>query len=227
MVNGSDQDRLDRATSARLAKLAARPVDISSLQRWLRNAAGPRTVGGSAALRLSWRHWWRPITSSAAAILLVFLIGWFVFGGGSSPAAATPIALAQIHYEIANELSPYLRVSSVDEANQLLSQQASGAVPLPTLPDEVHSCCLHQLAGATLSCVLIERDDQLITITVADGAAVYSPKGKVLKRNGREFISHSANGVNMVMSHVGDRWVCVMGDVSTDVLLEIIGELEL
>jgi hypothetical protein len=217
---------LDRATSARLAKLASRPVDTSRLERRLETAMREVAVEGgvsapSPAARMAWRRWWRPVTSAAAAILIITAIGWLALDVGTSPAMAAPAALAQIHFDVAKGLAPHLEVSSVDEANQLLADQSNGVVPIPELPGTLKSCCLHPLAGTTLTCALIERDGQLITVAIADGATIRSPHGKTITRGDRQFIAHTANGINMVMAFKGDRWLCVMGDTSTEQLLDV------
>ena len=226
MRNNSARDRLDRATSERLAKLATRPVDTSRLEQRLEAAMCEAIVEDAASTQpivriAAWQRWWRPVTSAAAAILIVVTIGWLALDGGTSPAMAAPAELAQIHYDVANGLAPYLKVSSVDEANQLLADQSNGVVPVPELPGVMMSCCLHQHAGTTLTCALIERDGQLITVAIADGAKLHSPHGKTMTRGGRQFIAHTANGINMVMAHEGDRWLCVMGEVDFEQLVEL------
>jgi len=219
-------DRLDQATSARLAKLAARPVDTSRLESGLEAALREAVAEDAASnqpvfMLAAWRQWWRPIASVAAAVLIVIAIGWLALDGGTSPAMAAPAELAQLHYDVANGLTPHLKVSSVEEANQLLADQSNGVVPVPELPGVMLSCCLHQHASATLTCALIERDGQLITVAIADGAKLHTPHGTTMIRGNRQFIAHTANGINMVMAHEGDRWLCVMGEATFDELVEV------
>ena len=235
MPNNDDHDRLDTATSARLARLGARPVDTTGLQRRLEQAMagqvmpGRRSAAGleSPSLPAAWRRWWRPITSAAAAILIAVTIGWLALDGGTSSAMAAPAELAQIHYDVANGLAPHLKVSSVEEANQLLADQSNGVVPVPELPGVMMSCCLHPHAGTTLTCALIERDGQLITVAIANGAKLHSPQGKTLTRGSRRFIAHTANGINMVMAHEHDRWLCVMGEVDFEQLADVAVDIQL
>ena len=227
MRNNDHDDRLDSATSARLARLGARPVDPTGLERRLDRASAAEVGSASTAapkdrsMPAAWRHWWRPVTSAAAAIVIVVTIGWLALDGGTSPAMAAPAELAQIHYDVANGLAPHLKVSSVEQANQLLADQSTGAVPVPELPGDMTSCCLHQHAGTTLTCALIERDGQLITVAIADGAKIHSPHGKSITRGGRKLIAHTTNGINMVMIHQNDRWLCVMGEVNFDELADV------
>jgi hypothetical protein len=148
-------------------------------------------------------------------------VGWFALSGGTSPAIAAPADLAQIHFDVSKGLSPHLKVSSVAEANQLLADQSNGIVTIPDLPGAIKSCCLHHYAETTLICALIQQDGKLITVVVANSAELHSPAGKVVTRAGRDFIVHSANGINMVMTQQGNSWLCVMGESDTAQLLDI------
>jgi hypothetical protein len=221
MKQPNPQDRLDRATSGRLAKLASRPVDTSELERRLEQALGNDIAQEPVKTALRLQAWWRPITAAAAAILIVVTIGWLALDGGASPAMAAPAELAQIHFDVAKGLSPHLEVTSVEEANQLLAKQSNGMVPVPELPGAIRSCCLHQHASTTLTCALIDLDGQLITVALADGAKLHSPPGKTITRDGRMFIAHTANGINMVMTTEGNRWLCVMGEVTSEQLVDV------
>lgn len=219
--NDGQQDRLERATSARLAKLASRSVDTSGLERRMQEAL--REDGGEATSTspLLLQRWWRPILSAAAAALIVVTIGWLVLDGGTTPVMAAPTELAQIHFDVSNQLTPHLQASSVAEANRLLAEQSDDFTPLPEMPGKLRSCCLHQLAGTTITCALVELDGGLITVAVGDGEQVHAPPGKTITRGGKQFIAHTANGTNMVMVHEGNYWLCVVGDETTEKLLEL------
>ncbi len=225
MSNANRQDRLDRATAARLSKLAGRQINTQSVEEWVEQSLQPPVMQKPVRV-LAWRPWWRPI-SAAAAILIAVVVGWMMLDGATSPAMASPTELARIHFDVANGLAPHLKVSSVAEANRLLAEQSGGALPVFELPGEVRSCCLHQYAATTLTCVLIERDGHLVTVAIAEVAKLHSPEGKTMTRDGRVFVAHTANGINMVMAHKGTRWLCVMGDVPTDELVAIASEIQL
>jgi len=225
MQDNNAHERLDGATAARLARLGARPVDTAGLERRIEQAMAAEMDGPAPSMPTAWRRWWRPITSAAAAILITVTIGWLALDGGTSSAMAAPAGLAQLHYDVANGLAPHLKVSNVDQANQLLADQFNGVVPVPELPGIMMSCCLRQHAGTMLTCALIERDGRLITVAIADGAKLHSPRGKTIMRGGRSFIAHTANGINMVMAHEGDRWLCVMGEVDFDELADVAVEI--
>lgn len=219
-------DQLEQATAARLARLGARPVDVSGLQQRVMRELDALTAPTSVAAQRPWQRWWRPITSAAAAIIIALASGWFMFNASATPAIAAPMSLAQIHYDVANGLTPHLKVSNVDEANRLLAAQSSGAIPVPELPAPMHACCLNEIDNVTLTCALIERAGQLITVAVAHGGAMHSPDGETVTRNGKTFTLHAANGINMVMTHHDNRWLCVMGEASNDDLLAVALEIE-
>ena len=225
MKHTDECDRLDRATAARLRALAGRPVDTTGVERGLARALRNETIQETDVLHVTWQRWWRPITTAAAAILVVVTMGWMMLEGGPSPAVAAPAELAQIHFDVAHGLSPHLKVSTVAQANQLLADQSNGVIPVPALPGAIQSCCLHHYASTTLTCAMIERDGRLITIAIADGAKLHSPAGQVITKNGRAFIAHTANGINMVMTNEADRWLCVMGDVPMEQLVAVAADI--
>ena len=80
------QDSLDEATSRRLGKLGALPIDVSSLASKLDRALS--RVEAPTTNRLV-MPLWRPLSSMAAALAIVALIGWIITQGGS-PAMAAP-----------------------------------------------------------------------------------------------------------------------------------------
>lgn len=219
-MNDNIQDRLDQATSTRLSKLASLPVDTSHLARQLETILCNETEHDEPiVLRMPRRVWWRP-TSAAAVILITVMLGWLVIQG-NTPAIAAPAGLAQIHYDISHDLSLQMKVTSVEQANKLLAAQASGAIPVPDLPGQMQSCCLHQHEGVTLTCVTLQHGDNLITVALADGKKLHCPEGETVIRDGREFCTHKVDKINMVMAHENGRWLCVMGDVDMKELLAV------
>ena len=71
-----------------------------------------------------------------------------------------------------------------------------------------------------MTCTMIELDGQLVTIVLADSSKLHSPQDQTIERSGRTFITHKANGINMVMSEQGSKWHCVMGEAPFEKLLE-------
>lgn len=226
MEHSNAQDRLDRATSHRLARLAARPVDVSRLGD--RVSAGMSELGEPSAapvLPVRRQRWWGPILSAAAAVVIVGAVGLVLLGRGGSQAMAAPAELAHLHAMLAGGSLPNLRVASVDEANRLLADQRRGAVPMPELPGAMMSCCLREHAGTTLTCALIERHGLLISVAVADGERMHSPEGRLVRVGGREFVHHTDGDVEMVMTQRDGRWLCVMGRATPQALAEVASQI--
>lgn len=233
MNHQSAQDRLDQATSARLAKLARCHVDTSRLEQSLKltmslvmedapaATTSPTTPRSSDALRMLCQRWWRPLSTSAAAILIALTIGWLVLGNNTSQAMAAPADLAQIHYDVAHGLSPHMNVSTVAQANAMLAKQSNDHIPLPQVPGQLQSCCLHHLQGTIMTCAMIKDQGHLITIAMADSKKMRSPKGQIVQRDGRTFITHHVNGINMVMEDQIGRWLCVMGETPFEQLINV------
>ena len=225
MSQDPNPSQLDQVTSERLAKLAARPVDTSGLENRLeaalREEADPAATTPVARLVL----WSRPLIGLAAAVLIVGSVALVVLQPGGAPAMAAPSGLAEIHFDVTRGLTPHLEVSTIDEANRLLAQQSTEYVALPPLPGSLQSCCLHQHAGEMLTCAVVEHNGQLVTIAVARGADLWSPEGDALDYRGRTYLVHRANGITMVMHSEADRWLCVMGQTSPEVLAEIAAEI--
>ncbi len=218
--NDSERSSLDAATSARLRMLAGRPVDTRRLDRRLQEAMRQQRAKPQPVLFLA--QWWRPMASLAAAVMIMAVVGWWVLGGGSAVAVASPEAMARIQYDMTHGMTPAMKVTTLAQANAMLARQASDAKAMPAdLPGQVQSCCLHQVAGARLSCVLMEHEGQLISVAVADGAKLRAPQGPTVKRHGTTFTLQSAHGINMVMARKEGRWLCVMGAAKMDDLLDV------
>lgn len=216
------QERLERCTRRRLARLAAMPVDTSRLKRRIEAAIAEQREPSPAYQTLL--RWWRPVTSAAAAVIIALTVWTAV--DTSSVAMAGPAQLAQLHYDVTRGLTPALPATSIEEANRLLAEQGAGQVA-GQLPGEVMSCCLQEVSGVTLSCVLIKQDQSLITVVVADGGAMHSPVGEAVERSGRRFTLHQANGINMAMIGESGRWACVMGQVPYEQLIEVAAQIDL
>lgn len=224
-------DPMDQALKDRLAELRNRPVDISSLQVALEQelsqaASPPMLFKSSAARTLLWRRW-RRISSSAAAILIALVLCWVVLSPTSSQAVASAAGLAQIHYDVAHGLSPHTQVTTVSQANVVLAKETNEYVTLPAMPGQIQSCCIHQYAGTSMSCAMIEMDGQRITVALAASDKLKSPKGQTVVRQRRTFILGKANGINMVMSNQGSKWLCVMGEVPFEKLLDVAADIHL
>lgn len=214
------ENRLEVATSHRLARLAGRPVDTASLERRLASAIEEPPASASPPVWLL--RWSRPAQAAAAVVLLV-LVGWMLTQQESS-AIAAPAELAQIHRQmIAGDLET-TPVMSIEAANAAISGQWESAPAIPQAPGaQVMACSLHLVQGARLAVVRLEYNDAVVKLAVAHARDIQSPGGRQVERGGQRFVLHEHEGVTMAMTRHGDRWLCVMGELPEQKLLELAG----
>src|SRR4051812_17933795 len=93
--NPEEQDRLDRATADRLAKLRGMPVDTTRLDKFLRAQFPPPARPGG--LR---RFWLRPMRAVAALLLLTGIVTAVLLTNSGGRALASPGQMAQMHEDI-------------------------------------------------------------------------------------------------------------------------------
>ncbi|MBI1337745.1 MAG: hypothetical protein GC164_12395 [Phycisphaera sp.] len=223
MKPSTHQDRLDAATSRRLAKLADRPVDTARLRQTMEQAL--TEAGGKESPPVIGRIFQRWRTVVAVAAILLFAVWLGVWGLDRAtltpPVMAAPVRLAQLHHDLSLGKLPSLRVTSVEQANKLLADQRAGVLPVPDLPGEIMSCCLYQEDGQTLTCALIEQEGRLISVVVSGGTPRHMPTTQPIEFKGRLYHEHTFDGVRMVMTRHEGRWMCVMGDARTEALLDL------
>lgn len=215
-------DRLDEALAKRLSKLAGVPVDTARLERRLAEALRRQDPQRQV---IAARRWWRPLGSAAAAVLILGVLGWIVVAPGS-PAIAAPTELVRVHQDLAGGNIDHNVVNNIDEANQRIAAQWAQAPQIPPLHSaQIKSCCLHRVRGVRVACVLMEHAGQPVTLVVASGKDMCSPRGRDLVRAGRKFVAHEQDNLRMVMTRHGDRWLCVMGELSAEQLLDLADEI--
>ncbi|MCC7145203.1 MAG: hypothetical protein IT443_02020 [Phycisphaeraceae bacterium] len=219
-----DITKLDDLTARRLAKLSQAPVDTRALQERIQAAwaAEQHRAAASFSSRWSFRahHLAKVWGSLAAALAIVGLVGWLMLAG-SSPAQAAPLAFSRLHKSLLSG-QDVAQVISIQEANDMIAQQQQG---LPRLPREigpaVRGCCVQDVQGVIVACVVMEHQGQPVTLVVARGKDLCSMMGQQLTSHGRHLVAHEVEGVRMVMGNEGDHWLCVMGDLPTETLAEI------
>lgn len=216
-------ERLDEAVSKRLAKLAGIPVDSTQLRRRLRTQLG---LAKPDSRRSAARRWWRPLGTIAAAIVVFGLVGW-VFVSGGTPAIAAPSDLARIYQDVVTGEVHRHMVTDIDEVNRQIRAQWAQApqIPRPQSGD-INSCCLHQVKGVTVACVMMEYRGEPVTLVVAFGRELSSADGKSIVRGGRTFTAHEQDGLQMVMTHEDQRWLCVMGKLPIEQLIDLAVDID-
>jgi hypothetical protein len=211
-------DRLDAATSARLGKLRAMPVDVSRVERILRVQL-PTQTRERTWIRI--RH----LRAIAASILILLILGAGFVAISARPVRASPAEMSAIHRALVSGAGALSEPISIDEANKRLAASAGdhGIVALPVVSDcEVMACCKRSLGRKRMSCAMVERGGARISMVVARAADVRAPRdSSTFTRDGVTYHVQSDDGLNMVMSERNGRWLCVMGEEPTEKLIDV------
>ena len=146
-------------------------------------------------------------------------------GGGQAQAAI--VELSQLHHDIVAGRIPLTPAETVEQANTWIAEQADSAPQLPADLGHVRvqSCCLADVQGDLVAVAVLQVDQELITLVVAEAPNFAHEMGTVIEIDGRRYLGHELNGVNMMMANLGDRWLCVMGDLGDERLAEIAAEV--
>ena len=220
--------RQDEAVAARLRKLSSFPVDLSRLERQIR-AEIPRPAQHqqqqqrqSSRMRL-----WRPLTAIAASITIFAIIAAAVLTASSGQVMASPAQMAQFHQQIISNEIPVTKVDSIEAAGRVLANQWPQSPDLPRAPEaHVMACCMNSIKDKNVACVLLRSEGTPITMSVAKASDMKSPAGDKVLRNGATFHRMSSGNLNMISTERQGRWVCLIGEVSSDRLIAIAEQLQ-
>jgi hypothetical protein len=217
-----DQNAMDNAVSARLAKLRAMPVDVRNLDKAL-EAEIPPPAG---------RQPWRilslpPLRAIAASMLLASAImAAILLTASGGPALAEAAQMAQVHQDIVSGKMPVMQVTSIDAANRMLNQDTPGAPALPQMPDShVMACCMKSVHNKEMACVLLKAAGVPVTLAVASAADMKLPRAPVQSRGGLEFRVQHVGNLSMVMTERNGKWLCLIGQTRAERLMEIAAQV--
>ncbi|MDB5357362.1 MAG: hypothetical protein JWN24_3815 [Phycisphaerales bacterium] len=215
-------ESVDRAISARLAKLRSMPVDLTNLEKALKAQIPPPTH------QSRWRVLTlRPLRAIAASLVLASAIAAAILLSASSgPALAEAAQMAQVHQEIVSGKIPVMQVSSIDAANRMLNQEAPGAPSLPQLPDShVMACCMKSVHNKKMACVLLKDEGAPVTLAVASAADMKLPTAPVQSRNGVEYRVQHVGDLSMVMTERNGKWLCLIGPMPAERLMDLAAQV--
>jgi hypothetical protein len=228
MTEAKRNEELEQATRLRLARLASVPVEIDRLEKSLQAALAAETGSTATALptqRPLVYRFWKPITALAASVAVAVIVGLIVLGTQASPVVAAPADMAALHQEV-SVAHAGKAVTTIDQANRFISSEWSSAPALPAPPtDHLMSCCVHDLKSRKVACVLLNLGDQPVTMVVAKSQDVCCADGRTIERSGRTYTVHEVNGLQMVNLREHGRYVCLMGRVPLESLLDIADKL--
>jgi hypothetical protein len=225
-MDTSEQDndeQWQQAISTRLATLRNMPVDATRLERAIRaQIPQPAKEKNLTWLRL------RPLRAIAASFLVVGLLtAVLVLSTSSGPALASPAQMARLHEDLVSGKVPVMQVDSIDAANKALSNQWPQAPGVPDVPaDHVMACCMKSVKDKKVACVLLKREGVPVTMTVANASDMQLPKSPKVSRNGTSYHVQSSGNLNMVMTERQGRWVCLIGELASERLMDLADQLQ-
>lgn len=216
------QERWEQAVSDRLSKLRTMPVDMSRLEQAVR-AQVPRPV---VEQRAAWLRL-RPLRAVAASFLvLATLVAVLLLGTLGGPVQASPAHMAKLHEELVSGKLPSVQVDSIEAANKVLAEQWPQSPQLPEVPQEhVMACCMKSVKDKKLACLLMKREGVPVTMTVADAADVRPPDAPKVNRGGVDYYLQSSGKLNMVMAVRQGHWLCLIGELPSERLIEFADQL--
>ena len=215
-------ERLDQATQRRLARLRTLPVDTTALEQRLL-AQIPRPQQEVRRMRIGWR---RPLRAVAALLLVAGLVAALVLGTSGGPALASPNQMAQLHYDLVSGKAPAMQVDSIEAANKMLNSQWPQSPEIPQLPsDHVMTCCMKSIKDKKVACVLLKNEGAAVTMTVANAADMKLPKSPTVQRDGVTYHVQSSGKLQMVMTERQGRWICLIGELPAERLMDLAAKL--
>lgn len=219
--NPETPDRLDRATAARLGKLRSMPVDMSRLEQMVQSQI-PRP---KPAMRI-WK-WMRSSRAIAASLLVFATIGAVLIATSGGPVMASPSEMARLHEDIVSGRTAVTHVDTIAAANKMLATQWQPSPQIPNIPaDQVMACCMRSVKHKKVACVLLEDNGGPVTMTVAKASDMKSPTSPTVIRGGVTYHVQAIGRLNMVMTERNDRWICLIGQVSSERLMDLASQLQ-
>lgn len=212
-------DPIDRAVARRLAKLRSRPMDMAAFDAKLKAALPAKRA--SPERMFLW-----PILTPMRAVAASLLVGVTLFFAfvvlTPQPAMATPQRLAAIYEDAVGGRSHATNVTSIEEARATLRRKWPESPVVPDVSDmQLMHCCVHEIGRKQMACLTFSVDAQPITLAMASSRDIRSPHGEARTINGRDYRIDSSDGVNMVMSEVDGTWMCLMGRLPIERLVEL------
>ena len=87
------------------------------------------------------------------------------------------------------------------------------------------ACCMKSVQHKRVACVLLNNGETPVTMMVANASDVRPPDSPTVERDGVTYHTHAAGGLNMVSTVRDGRYVCLIGSVPTDHLIDFATQL--
>lgn len=212
---------LDQATARRLARLRTMPVETRGLEERI-SALIPPSQQRNARIT-----WLRPLRAVAALLLVGGLVAVILITLSGGPALASAAQMAQVHQDLVSGKTPVVQVDSIEAANRELSRQSPDSPAVPNVPsNHVMACCMKSVKNKRVACVLLKSQGVPVTMTVANASDFKLPASPAVMHDGISYHVQSAGDLNMVTTQRGGRWICLIGQLAPERLMEMAAKLE-
>lgn len=220
--NSQPYDEADEAVARRLSKLRTMPVETARLERTLRAHLPQRLPQPEQKLRL----WSRPVRAVAASAAVLILIAAVFLSTSSGPVLASTAQMAQMHNDLVSGRTQVVQVDSIQAANKALIAQWPQSPAVPDMPKEhVMACCMKSVKDKKVACVLLKNEGVPVTMMVANATEMRLPTSPTRNHNGVIYHVQSSGKLNMVMAERDGRWVCLIGEVAAEQLMDLAATL--
>lgn len=210
-------DPVEQMIAKRLARLGSLPIDTTQLDKSMR-AEIPMPVP-------AWRRMLRPVTAVAASLIILTIVGVMFFA--SRPALASAADMAQMHRDLIAGKIATMKVDSMEEANQAIAAFAGNFPRLAEPPQsQAMACCMRSVGNKKVACVLLSNGDTPVSVMVADTNAVQTPSVSPTIQDGQMYYVQSVDNLHMVMTNRQNHWICLIGELPADKLMELSGGLK-
>jgi hypothetical protein len=213
--------RLDQATADRLARLRTMPLDTRSLEAKLRGQIPMPTPRRRVFIGV-----FRPLRAVAASLIILGVTAAVLLSVSGGPALASAAQMAQMHYDVVSGKTPVIKVDSIDEASKILSGQWPSCPQIPKVPDSYEmACCMKSVKGKKVACMLLKSEGTPITMTVANATDMAMPSSPTMMHDGVTYHVQSSGALNMAMTQRNGKWVCLIGEISSERLMAVMSKL--
>jgi hypothetical protein len=85
---------------------------------------------------------------------------------------------------------------------------------------------MKSVKGKRVACVLLRNGGEPVTMTVANAADMRLPDSAPVRRGAAAYHVEAAGDVNMIMTERHGRWVCLIGRLPTERLVDLAERLQ-
>ena len=87
------------------------------------------------------------------------------------------------------------------------------------------ACCMKSVKNKKVACVLLKSEGEPVTMTVANASDMKLPTSPTALRDGVTYHVQTSGSLNMVMTERNERWICLIGRLPANQLMDLAEKL--